>query len=75
MLGLGSLEAALAFWLCLAATLLCVVYGAANWNKEGKPDRVKTERTVIPGKKTEKTDSRDESMGANEQKSETRQES
>ena len=57
MLGLGSLEAALAFWLCLAATLLCVVYGAANWNKEGKPDRVKTERTVIPGGKSAKEDS------------------
>jgi len=72
MLGLGSLEAALAFWLCLAATLLCVVYGAANWNKEGKPDRVKTERTVIPGGKKKKN-SRSGSMEASEQKSETRQ--
>ena len=47
MLGLGSLEAALALWLCLAAALLCVIYGAVNWNKQGKPDTVREERTVI----------------------------
>lgn len=47
MLGLGSLEAALAVWLCLAAALLCVIYGAVNWNKQGNPDTVREERTVI----------------------------
>ena len=47
MLGLGSLEAALAVWLCLAAALLCVVYGALNWNTRGKPDAVHEERTVV----------------------------
>jgi len=48
MLGLGSLEAALAFWLCIVATLICVVYGVMNWNKEGPRDKVKTEKTVLP---------------------------
>jgi hypothetical protein len=47
MLGLGSLEAALAVWLCLAAALLCVVYGALNWYTQGKPDIVREERTVV----------------------------
>ncbi len=47
MLGLGSLEAALAVWLSLAATLLCVVYGALNWYARGKPDIVREERTVV----------------------------
>jgi len=26
----------LAFWLCILSTVLCVVYGAMNWNKEDK---------------------------------------
>ena len=47
MLGLGSLEAALAVWLCIASALLCVVYGAWNWNVRGKPDTVREERTVV----------------------------
>lgn len=36
MLGLGSLEIALAFWLSIAATALCVIYGIVNWNNSGK---------------------------------------
>ncbi|WP_277872925.1 symporter small accessory protein [Pseudodesulfovibrio cashew] len=35
MLGFGSVEIALAFWLSIASTLLCVVYGIVNWNKGG----------------------------------------
>jgi len=35
MLGLGSVEIALAFWLSIAATILCVVYGIVNWNNTG----------------------------------------
>lgn len=35
MLGLGSVEIALVFWLCLAAALGCVVYGVVNWNNKG----------------------------------------
>lgn len=36
MLGFGSVTIALAFWLSLAASLLCVVYGILNWNNTGK---------------------------------------
>lgn len=36
MMGFGSLEIALAFWLSIAATILCVVYGIVNWNNTGK---------------------------------------
>ncbi|WP_407681394.1 symporter small accessory protein [Pseudodesulfovibrio profundus] len=38
MLGLGSVEIALAFWLSIASALLCVVYGIVNWNNTGKSD-------------------------------------
>ncbi|MBI9111559.1 symporter small accessory protein [Maridesulfovibrio ferrireducens] len=38
MLGLGSIEIVLVFWLCLLAALGCVAYGIINWNKKGKPD-------------------------------------
>ncbi len=36
MLGLGSVEIALAFWMSIGATVLCVVYGIVNWNNSGK---------------------------------------
>lgn len=36
MLGLGSLEIALAFWLSIGAAVLCVVYGIVNWNETGE---------------------------------------
>ena len=26
----------LAFWLTIISTLICVVYGALNWNKDGE---------------------------------------
>ena len=54
MLGLGSLETALAFWLCIVATLICIIYGAINWNKEGTPDKVKSEKVVTPPGQQEK---------------------
>lgn len=38
MLGLGSVEIAAVFWLCLLSSLGCVAYGILNWNKKGKPD-------------------------------------
>lgn len=38
MLGLGSVEIAAVFWLCLLASLGCVAYGLINWNTKGKPD-------------------------------------
>lgn len=48
MLGFGSLEVALAYWACLAASALCVVFGALNWNKRGEPDKVKLKKFVLP---------------------------
>lgn len=35
MLGFGSVEIALAFWLSIASTAVCVIYGIVNWNKTG----------------------------------------
>lgn len=35
MLGLGSFEIALAFYLCIAAAVWCIIYGLVNWNKTG----------------------------------------
>jgi hypothetical protein len=36
MLGLGSVEMAVAYILCLLAALLCVVYGVVKWNDMGR---------------------------------------
>ncbi len=36
MLGLGSAEMALAYVLCILATVLCVVYGIIKWNSMGR---------------------------------------
>jgi len=36
MLGFGSIEIALAYWLSIGATILCVIYGIVNWNNSGK---------------------------------------
>lgn len=38
ILGLGSVEIAAVFWLCILSSLGCVVYGIVNWNCKGKPD-------------------------------------
>lgn len=35
MLGIASPELALAYVLCLAASVLCVVYGIIKWNDTG----------------------------------------
>ncbi|MGE4291932.1 MAG: symporter small accessory protein [Desulfovibrio sp.] len=44
MLGLGSIEIALAFWLVIASAVLCIGYGAAKWNSGGQEDAVDPER-------------------------------
>ena len=36
MLGFGSVEIALAFWLSIGSSILCVIYGIVNWNETGK---------------------------------------
>ena len=43
MLGIESKGVLMAYLLCIASTLLCVVYGVINWNKgheEPQPDDV-----------------------------------
>lgn len=40
MLGLGSWDTALAFWLCIGSAVLCVGYGLAKWNDSGTPDTI-----------------------------------
>jgi len=39
MLGLGDFWVSLVFVLCLGSVLLCVVYGAVKWNKDGEPSK------------------------------------
>lgn len=40
LLGLGSIETALPYWLCIISTIVCVAYGLKNWNNSGAPDTV-----------------------------------
>jgi hypothetical protein len=35
MLGLGDGMVAAAYWLCLASSALCIIYGALKWNSGG----------------------------------------
>lgn len=38
MLGLGDFSIFLAYILCVASAVLCVVYGIVNWNKGNEPE-------------------------------------
>ena len=38
MLGLGDFWVSLVYVLIILSTVLCVVYGALNWNKDGHDD-------------------------------------
>ena len=40
MLGLGDFWVSSVFILLILSTLLCVVYGAMNWNKGGEDDEI-----------------------------------
>lgn len=40
MLGLGDFWVSSVFILIILSTLLCVVYGAMNWNKGAKNDEI-----------------------------------
>lgn len=46
LLGLGSIETALPYWLCIISTIGCVAYGIKNWNNAGTPDTVTIESLV-----------------------------
>ncbi|MBN1482106.1 hypothetical protein EH223_07600 [candidate division KSB1 bacterium] len=43
MLGLGDFWVSSVFLLLILSTILCVVYGALNWNKDGIDDKVTRE--------------------------------
>lgn len=38
MLGLGDVSIFLAYILCIASALACVIYGIINWNKGAEKD-------------------------------------
>jgi len=51
MLGMGSGEMALAYWLSILAAVFCVVWGALNWNRGGEdegPEERKRQRRARP---------------------------
>lgn len=50
MLGLGSLEMALAFWFCLIGGAFCVWWGWRNWNAPSGPDRLRYKKYVHPAR-------------------------
>jgi hypothetical protein len=43
MLGLGDFWIALVFILTALSSLLCVVYGVVNWNRDGEPSKQELE--------------------------------
>lgn len=47
LLGLGSIETALPYWLCILSTIGCIAYGIKNWNNAGEPDTVTAEVELI----------------------------
>lgn len=46
LLGLGSIETALPYWLCIISTIGCVIYGIVNWNNAGTPDTIGIESLI-----------------------------
>ncbi len=53
MLGLGSWDTALAFWLCILSAGLCVAYGLIKWNDAGTPDTISIEDVLPDGSETD----------------------
>lgn len=56
MLGIPDFWVALAYWLCILSTILCVVYGVMNWNNESEEDAEPTPADVQWVKEEEKID-------------------
>ncbi len=51
MLGMGSGEMALAYWLSILSAVFCVAWGALNWNRGGEgegPEERKHRRRARP---------------------------
>lgn len=44
MFGLPDASIWIAYLLCIGATLLCVVYGAVNWNRDNEEDKQEEEK-------------------------------
>ena len=44
MLGFGDVWVFLAFILCILSMIICVIYGAVNWNEDIVHDEVDTEK-------------------------------
>jgi hypothetical protein len=40
MLGIPNISILLAYILCIASALLCLIYGIINWNKGGGKDEI-----------------------------------
>ncbi len=53
MLGIEDKWVWLAYLLCIASTLLCVIYGAANWNKGEEPVKQEDVRWAAEEQKVE----------------------
>ena len=53
MFGLGDFSVSLVFVLLILSTLLCVVYGAMNWNNDGEESSMQDE--AAQWEKDEKT--------------------
>ena len=53
MLGLGDFSVSLVFVLLILSTILCVVYGALNWNNDGEESSLQDE--AAQWEKEEKT--------------------
>jgi hypothetical protein len=54
LLGIESLELALAYLLCIAACLLCIVYGVLKWDETGP---LSEELRVLSAEQEEETSS------------------
>ena len=46
MLGLTDIGIILAYTLCIAVAVLCVVYGIVNWNKGGDSDEKEIRKEI-----------------------------
>ena len=56
MLGIPDLSISLAYILCIASALLCLVYGIIMWNKGGDNEEAEIEEEAIWQKKEDLID-------------------
>lgn len=58
MLGIPDAGIWLAYLLCIASTILCVVYGIINWNKGENTDEGSSQKDIEWDKKENEIDSK-----------------